>query len=41
MNIEGGVSHKGALLPLFFAEHKKVHPFMERDALMVCLRKSS
>lgn len=24
MNIEGGVSHKGALLPLFFAEHKKV-----------------
>lgn len=23
MNIEGGVFHKGALLPLFFAEHKK------------------
>lgn len=27
MNIEGGVFHKGALLPLFFAEHKKSASF--------------
>lgn len=27
MNIVGGVFHKGALLPLFFAEHKKSASF--------------